>query len=106
MPSAAWARTDSSRQSMATIITNSRIVEDNWLRHEETPDGALAALPEGPVIVSFAAWQRHRSLIEAHQGPRGVLLLVDTPLDQIAPDLAGFALVGVHIPKFGDGRGL
>jgi len=92
---------------MATLIRNGRIVEDSWLRLEEPAGEAPAALPAGrPVIVSLAAWQLHRGLLLAHQGGLGILLQGDAAIERIAPDLPHFALVAVHIARFGDGRGL
>ena len=44
---------------MRSVIKNRQIVEDHW---QAVADDA--ALPDGPVIVSLARWQRERALKE------------------------------------------
>jgi uncharacterized protein (DUF934 family) len=90
---------------MATLIRNSRIVDDTWLRFEEAAGELPATLPaDTPILVSLGVWQLHRSRLIAHQGGLGVVLPADADLGSIRPDLPRFALVAVHIAKFGDGR--
>jgi uncharacterized protein (DUF934 family) len=92
---------------MATLIKNGQIVENTWLRLEEASDGSLPAVPQGQaVLVGCAVWQRHRDRLAVHQGGLGVVLTVDASLDEVGADLERFAVVALHIPKFGDGRAL
>ncbi len=91
---------------MATIIKMRELVQDNWRLLEVAADGALPAVPaEGDVIVPFALWQSRRQQLRAHPGRLGVWLDSGQGPEALAEDLAVFALIAIHFPKFTDGRG-
>jgi uncharacterized protein (DUF934 family) len=94
---------------MPNIIKNGKVVADTWSPIDAV-DGALRhPLPAGDLIVPLAVWSAHRSEVLAHaeaSGQRLGLRVVgqDDP-PGFAPDLQHFALIAVHFPQFGDGRG-
>jgi uncharacterized protein (DUF934 family) len=87
------------------LVIRKRTVErDPWRVFGLTAEALAEPLPEGPVLVPLAYWKEHRGGLVA-RGDVGVWLApADEPRD-LADDLASVALVAVHFPKFGDGRG-
>jgi uncharacterized protein (DUF934 family) len=86
------------------IIRNKRVENDVWevLGLEgEVP----AELPRGPVLVPLAAWKARRDEILARREPFGVWLRPDEDPAELAQDAATLKVIGVHFPKWGDGRG-
>jgi uncharacterized protein (DUF934 family) len=55
--------------------------------------------------VPHGLWSTERDALLARGTPIGVRLEPDDDPASIAPDLAHFALVAIHFPKFTDGRG-
>jgi uncharacterized protein (DUF934 family) len=91
---------------MPDVIRNRRVVADTWTFLGA--DGAEALpqpLPAGPIVVPLSAWKERREELAARAEPLGVWLKPDQDPKEIAADLAAFALVAVHFPKFTDGRG-
>lgn len=91
---------------MAQLIKNGAPAADTWttleLAEGETPEAV--ALPEGDVIFPLAVWQARKAEIAAR--PRvGLLLQAGDRVEDVADELASFALIAVHFPKFVDGRG-
>lgn len=91
---------------MAQLIKNGAAVADTWttleLAEGETPEAV--ALPAGDVIFPLAVWQTRKTEIAGR--PRiGLLLQAGDRVEDAADDLASFALIAVHFPKFVDGRG-
>jgi uncharacterized protein (DUF934 family) len=62
------------------------------------------ALPDGPAIVSKKHWLAERELLAGRAAPLGLMIAAGEGVDDIAPDLARFALVALDFPKFSDGR--
>jgi phosphoadenosine phosphosulfate reductase len=62
------------------------------------------ALPEAPAIVSKTRWLAERDGLAGRNAPLGLLIAAGEGVDDIAPDLARFALVALDFPKFSDGR--
>lgn len=94
---------------MVKLITDSQIVTDSWLPLEDDRDDGLRAVPvpeSARLIVPLAVWQLRRGELLERPGELGLKLHADSPLEGIAPDLARFSLIAVHIARFGDGRGL
>jgi uncharacterized protein (DUF934 family) len=94
---------------MPNIIRNGKVVADTW-SPIEAADGALpGTLPAGDLIVPLAAWLAHRTDLLAHakaSGQRlGIRVVGQDDPDSFAGDLQHFALIAVHFPQFGDGRG-
>jgi len=72
---------------------------DTWAR---VADAEL--LPDTPTIVTRKRWLAEADSLSAHNAPLGLLLLAGEPIDDIAADLARFALIALDFPKFSDGR--
>ena len=86
---------------MSQVIRNRRVEDDRW----ETLPAGTTELPAGPVIVPLALWKSRRDALIARPEPVGVWLAPDEEPAELAPDLHHLALVAVHFPKWGDGRG-
>ena len=89
---------------MPQIIRNRRVEEGSWKTLGVQPGEDLSLLPPGPVIVPLAAWKQRRDEFLA-RGEVGVWLRPEDDPGELAPDFATLALVAVHFPKVGDGRG-
>lgn len=77
--------------------------EDHW-RHLGDDDAVPAS---GPVTVSLARWQKAEPALRARDpksGPLGLRLANTVAPQEIAGDLARFALIVLNFPKFTDGR--
>lgn len=90
------------------IIKNGRVVADDRLTvilaEGEAP--ADIAVPAGPVLVPLAVWQARRDelLARARSGDLGVWLAAGEDVAAIADDLGLLQVIGLHFPKFTDGR--
>ncbi len=82
-----------------------RVENDVWRTLGVQADEDLSHLPAGPILVPLALWKERRSELLARGEPVGVWLKPDDEPGDIAADLDKVALVAVHFPKFGDGRG-
>jgi uncharacterized protein (DUF934 family) len=92
---------------MSTIIKNHQAVADDYtlLKLAEGETAETVALPAGAVIVPLAVWQARKAELQSHATPVGVWLAAGEGPEAIADDLAKLPVVGVHFPKFVDGRG-
>lgn len=92
---------------MARIIKNGDIVQDDWttlqLAEGETPESV--ALPAGRVIFPLPVWQARKAEILARGEPIGLLLEPNEKVEDVAADLADFAVVAIDFPKFVQGQG-
>ena len=61
-------------------------------------------LPEGPVIVSLARFQKERDPLLARGGKLGLRLDASESPELIGPDVHKLALILLHVPYFRDGR--
>ena len=86
---------------MSQIIRNRQVEEDRW----ETLPAEATEIPAGPVIVPLALWKENRPTLVERREPVGVWLKPDDDPRLLAPDLKHLAIVAVHFPKWGDGRG-
>ena len=87
------------------VIRGRRVENDVWRTLGLQADEDLSLLPGGPILVPLALWKERRSELVARDKPVGVWLKPDDEPGDIASDLDNLALVAVHFPKFGDGRG-
>jgi uncharacterized protein (DUF934 family) len=88
------------------VIRGRRVENDSWETFGLAPyEDTAQPLPEGPVLVPLAYWTANRDSLAAQRHPVGVWLAPDDEPAAIADDLHHFALVAVHFPKVGDGRG-
>lgn len=92
---------------MAQIIKNGSIVSDDWttlqLAEGETPEAV--ALPAGKVIFPLPVWQTRKADILGRGEPIGLLVQPNEKVEDVAADLAHFAVVAVEFPKFVNGQG-
>lgn len=92
---------------MAQIIKNGSIVSDDWttlqLAEGETPEAV--ALPAGKVIFPLPVWQARKVDILGRGEPIGLLVQPNEKVEDVAADLAHFAVVAVEFPKFVNGQG-
>jgi uncharacterized protein (DUF934 family) len=72
---------------------------DLW-RHAD----ANEALPDGPVVVPKTMWLAERGRLRGRAAPVGLRLEPGEAIDDLAEDLAHFALIALAFPKFSDGR--
>jgi uncharacterized protein (DUF934 family) len=61
-------------------------------------------LPEGPVIVSLARFQKERDQLLARGEKLGLRLEAGESPEPIGPDVHKLALILLHVPYFRDGR--
>ena len=61
-------------------------------------------LPDSPVILSKKRWLAERDRLTGRNAPLGLQLEPGESTDDLASDLARFALIALSFPKFGDGR--
>ena len=91
---------------MAQLIKNGVAASDSWqileLAEGESPEAV--ALPDGDVIFPLAVWQARKDEILSRP-TIGLLLQPADRVEDIAGELASFALIAVNFPKFVDGRG-
>lgn len=96
---------------MPNIISKGKVVADTWLPVEvDQTIGALPfPLPGGDLLLPLAVWRDHSLELLARANPSagrlGVRLEGNEDPASVAADLHHFALVAVHFPQFGDGRG-
>lgn len=92
---------------MAQLIKNNALAVDSWktleLAEGETPESV--SLPAGEVIFPLAVWQARRAEIAARGNPIGLRLEPADRVEDVAADVAQFAVIAINFPKFVDGRG-
>jgi uncharacterized protein (DUF934 family) len=69
-----------------------------------TPVADDTALPDGPVIVSLARFQKDRDTLLARNTPIGVRLQSSENPEALGADVHHFSLIALEFPKFRDGR--
>ncbi|HEX3397319.1 MAG TPA: DUF934 domain-containing protein [Steroidobacteraceae bacterium] len=82
------------------LLRDARIVVDEWRYVTEA-----AADPAAPLIVTFAQWQLEPDTWLARGTPLGVVLSPGSNVEQLAPDLKHFALLGAEFSGPAEGRG-
>jgi len=63
-----------------------------------------APLPEGPVLVSLARFQKERDTLLARNTAVGIKLQASENPELLGADVNHFALIALEFPKFRDGR--
>ena len=63
-----------------------------------------AALPEGPVLVSLARFEKERDSLLARNVPLGVRLKAEENPERLGADVTRLSLIALEFPKFRDGR--
>ena len=82
------------------LLRDRRIVEDEWQYFEEA-----AGNSDAPLIVTFDQWQSDPGAWIARGGRSGCCCRRPSEIEQLAPDLAWFALIAAQFPGPADGRG-
>lgn len=91
------------------LLRDGEVVEDEWQYAAEpqagTADDRRPVAQGISLILSFDQWQSERSNWIDTSARLGVMLGPAHKVEQLAPDLGRFALVGAHFPGPSDGRG-
>ena len=87
------------------VIRHGRVEPDTWTFLGLTEGEDLATLPEGAIVVPLATWKARREELIARPQAVGVWLGPADEPGELAADVAALSLIGVHFPKFTDGRG-
>jgi uncharacterized protein (DUF934 family) len=82
------------------LLRDRQVVEDDW-RYVAEAAGDSGA----PLIVTFAQWRLEPDTWIARGSRLGIVLLPADKVEQLAPDLAHFALVAAEFSGPSDGRG-
>jgi uncharacterized protein (DUF934 family) len=87
------------------VIRHGRVDNESWTFVGLEPEATIQPLPEGRIVVPLALWKEQRGILKARAAPVGVWLKPDDEPGELAGDVADLAFIGVHFPKFTDGRG-
>ena len=87
------------RDPAGSIWQDDAFRRDTWI---VAVDGE--PLPEAPAILSRKRWLAERDTLAGRNAPLGLRLDAGERIDDIAADLAHFALIALSFPKFTDGR--
>ncbi len=93
------ARVSDVRDPAGSIWQEDAFRRDTWI---VAVDGE--PLPESPAILSRKRWLAERDTLAGRNAPLGLRLDAGERIDDIAADLAHFALIALSFPKFTDGR--
>ena len=91
---------------MAQLIKNGAAAVDTWqtLAIGEGESAETIALPAGDLIVTLAVWQARKGELAGRER-LGLLLEPADKVEDVADEIARFAVIAVNFPKFVDGRG-
>ncbi len=82
-----------------------RLIKDGaYAQDIYAPLADEAPLPEGPVLVSLARFQKERDALVARNTPLGIRLQAAENPEQLGSDIHHFSLIALEFPKFRDGR--
>jgi len=87
------------------LLRDGRVLVDDWAYLAEAGDAAPAPAERPGLILSFEEWLAGRSGWLASNARLGVVLSPAHTVEQLAPDLARFELVGAEFPGPSEGRG-
>jgi uncharacterized protein (DUF934 family) len=82
------------------LLRDARIVDDDWQYLAEAEGRAVPA-----VIIPFDQWLAERDSWLGRTGRLGVILMPAHKVEQLAPDLSRFELIGAEFPGPSEGRG-
>jgi uncharacterized protein (DUF934 family) len=82
------------------LLRDRQIVVDEWRYVAEAAADAAA-----PLIVTFDQWQLQPDTWAERGSPLGVVLSPAHKIEQLAPDLAHFALIAAEFSGLSEGRG-
>jgi uncharacterized protein (DUF934 family) len=84
---------------VSRLIKSGAYAQDVYVRVADD-----APLPEGPVLVSLARFQKERDALLARNTPVGIKLQSSENPEALGADVNHFALIALEFPKFRDGR--
>ena len=84
---------------MTKLIKSGAYAQDAY-----APVADDALLPDGPVLVSLARFNKDRDTLLARNTPVGIRLQSSENPEQLGKDVHHFALIALEFPKFRDGR--
>lgn len=87
------------------LLRDGRIVADDWTYFTEAVGADGAADSSTAIILTFDQWRSDEPRWRAAPGRIGVILSPADKVEQLAPDLARFALLGADFPGPSEGRG-
>jgi len=92
---------------MTQLITDQAIQADTWRTFALAAGqcAETAPLPAGDTIFPLAVWRARQAEIRQRGWRIGLLLQAGERVEDIADDLAHFALIAIDFAKFVDGRG-
>ncbi len=90
---------------MPSLIRGSEIVDDPWQLIVER-DIAVTDLPDGDIIVPMSLWKSEHEALSARVGEVAIWIDTDEEPEDIADEIASFALIAINFPGFSDGTGL
>jgi uncharacterized protein (DUF934 family) len=93
------ARVADARDPAGAIWRDGAFRRDAWVRAVEGEP-----LPDAPVLLPKARWLAERGALAGRNLALGLHLDAGERIDDIAADLARFALIALAFPKFSDGR--
>jgi uncharacterized protein (DUF934 family) len=83
----------------------SKLIKDGaYAQDVYAPVADDAALPDGPVLVSLARFQKDREALLARNTPVGIRLQASENPELLGGDVSHFSLIALEFPKFRDGR--
>ncbi|MEY4591662.1 MAG: hypothetical protein RIR18_557 [Pseudomonadota bacterium] len=92
-------------QPQPHLIKNGQVIEDTWQVIALPEAGQTASIPAGNVLLPLAVWQSQKDSLKASGQALGLWLEPADDVTTITADLAQFAVIAIHFPKFSDGRG-
>ena len=81
------------------LIKNGAYADDNFAAVADD-----AELPDAPIVVSLARFQKDRAALLARNTPLGVRLKSDQSPAALGEDVSRLSLIVLEFPKFRDGR--
>ena len=84
---------------MSKLLKASAFIADTF-----TPVGDEAPLPDGPVLVSLARFEKERDTLLARNTPVGVQLKSSESPERLGEEVNRLSLVALEFPAFRDGR--
>ena len=88
------------------LLRDGRIVADDWVYLADAGDPGRGPVPAGSaIILRFDEWLADRAAWLASSVRLGVVLSPAHKIEQLAPDLPRFELIGTDFPGPADGRG-
>jgi uncharacterized protein (DUF934 family) len=89
------------------LLRDGRVVADDWTYFTEAGNAGAAGLADSStaIILTFDQWRSDEARWRAAPQRLGVILSPVDKVEQLAPHLSRFALVGAEFPGPSEGRG-